>query len=104
MIAQIAVAQHSAVHFDHGFEAFHLEHHAADHNTDNNDDSNNQKSHYECPEYLLTKSMQHALLGDVAYAYAPLTSSNDFVIRRDDVIAVRKVNFYNSRAPPAFLI
>lgn len=100
MIAQLAVAQHSAAHFDHGFETLHLEQHAADDNHDTGD----QNPHYECPEYLLTKSMQHALLGDVAYSYVPSVSHHAFYIHDDEIIAARKTSPYQSRAPPAFLI
>ena len=57
MLGQVALAQHSAKHIDHGFPqeiaAFH-----DDHDEHHHDDEENKE--HECSECLLTQSLQTA--------------------------------------------
>ncbi len=100
MLAQVTLAQHSASHIDHGFsqeitasQSAHDEH---QHDKDN-------KKH-ECPECLLTKSLQ------AAFYNTPVTLA--FFIQSDVILPqqysfanfVRRYNSNSPRAPPTILI
>lgn len=100
MFGQVTLAQHSASHIEHGFfqeitvsQSTHDEH---------QHDKNNKK--HECPECLLTKSLQ------TAFYNAPVTLS--FSLQKEAlklqqqsfVISLNRYKANSPRAPPAILI
>lgn len=104
MIAQIAVAQHSAAHFDHGFESPYLELSTADHQDQNDDDDQEHETAHECPECLVTKSLSAAFVSDHALHQELLTGADHFYVTETPYVSARQTKPYNPRAPPAFLI
>ncbi len=105
ILGQATLAQHSASHIDHGFSqdivAFYDIHDEHQHN-DHQHDEDNKK--HECPECLLTKSLQ------TAFYSAPVTLS---VGLPSDILLPQQYSFVNlvnrykansPRAPPALLI
>lgn len=98
LLGQVALAQHSANHTDHGV-SFEL----SSSHSDDHDHQEKSKKH-QCPECVLTKSLQ------TAFYNAPVTLSFNFrteVLLPQQYFIVTAVNHYNSnspRAPPAILI
>lgn len=100
MLGQVTLAQHSASHIDHGFsQEITVSHNLCD---EHQHDKEDQK--HECPECLLTKSLQAAFYNTpVTLAFA-LKSE---VLRPQQYSVATVVNRYNSnspRAPPVTLI
>ncbi len=107
MLGQVALAQHSASHIEHGFSqetvASNDIHNNHNHNHDKHNHDKDNKKH-ECPECLLTKSLQ------TAFYNAPITLN--FSLQAEAVVFTTRiptvfVNHYNSntpRAPPTVLI
>ena len=101
MLGQVTLAQHSVSHIDHGFSHAVSSH--GDHDEHHNDKDNNNKKH-ECPECLLTKSLQ------TAFYNAPFTLSfvpqvETLVLQqRISVVSLKQYNSNTPRAPPAILI
>jgi hypothetical protein len=100
IIAQIFIAQHSATHINHGLSFDQHASHAAD--NDHPDHQNNKK--HECPECLLTKSLQTAFYS-IPSVVSIVTVSNTIASRQEFFI-VGKENYKANiaRAPPVFLI
>jgi|TARA_R110000868_G_scaffold219564_4_gene470633 hypothetical protein len=98
--AQIAIAQHNAVHFDHGFEGQMAQHVDVDHG----EPDKRAPSSHVCPEYLLSKTLQVAF-------YAEDVLSIDFSLG-NDLFSPVEISFvshatalpYNPRAPPVLSI
>lgn len=100
--AQIAIAQHSAVHSDHGFDVSQFENQIhVDH--DDHDDTESRSSH-ECPECVLVKALQGTLFANDVVVSAVFVNVS-WVVKPDIGFAAR-LNAYafNPRAPPAFLV
>jgi len=100
MFGQVALAYHSASHIEHGFSQEMVA--SNDIHDEHNHDKENRK--HECPECLLTKSLQ------TAFYNAPITLH--FSLQAETVIfttliPTASVSLYNSntpRAPPTVLI
>lgn len=99
--AQFAIAWHSVIHPDHGFEGLQAQQQASlDHE---HSDENPSRSH-KCPECFLVKSLQTAFYFDsIAFVDVALSAQD---IPPVEIPYVRQgiENHYNPRAPPAFLI
>ena len=96
MLAQLGLAQHSAVHFNaHG----HYE------QTQDNDDSDQNKRVGEnCKICLLTKSLSVGLTASQAELPVPSGQVQADFAYNNSTIAQSRAASYNPRAPPAFLI
>ena len=100
MLGQVTLAQHSASHIDHGFPQESLT--SYDENHEHQDDKDNKK--HECPECLLTKSLQ------TAFYNTPFTLSlvpeveTLALLQRFSVVSLNRYNSNSPRAPPATLI
>lgn len=99
--AQLAIAQHNAVHLDHGFHGIEIDKHAgADHG---HNDENMPLSH-ECPECLLVKSLQTAFYAGQVIS-VDLTHEKALVVTIEAPFVSHIITAsYNPRAPPFFLI
>ncbi len=105
MAAQVSLAQHSAVHIDHGFSqdvvAFHHCDDEYGHDHDHHDENNVK---HDCPECLLAKTLQ------AAFYYMPATflfeqRADDTLKTYQSIVAVK--DYFNPnapRAPPIALI
>lgn len=99
--AQIAIAQHNAVHIDHGFEIAQTQHDAAiDHEHGNEKTARSHK----CPECLLVKSLQTAFHADSALTVDFILSKNAFLATDTSFVSKAITLAYNPRAPPVLLI
>jgi hypothetical protein len=100
LLGQIALAEHSAEHIDHGFSLEIASAHD-DHGHDNHEEDS-QKHH--CPECVLT----HSLLVDLDNLPAVITPediSYQYIVPRTFVAQSKSRYSLNSpRAPPAILI
>lgn len=100
MLGQVTLAQHSASHIDHGFSQEVVASHSG-HNEDQHDKDNKQ---HECPECLLTKSLQAAFYNTSVTLAFVLQSE---VLLHQQPSFATDANRYNSnspRAPPVTLI
>ncbi len=106
-VAQIAVAQHNAVHPDHGFELLssqqvvdvHSDHqHDHDHEQDKNGVS------HQCPECLLVKTLQTAFFSNSTAASIAIEGQGPFVATEAPVLSKASSKAYNPRAPPVLFI
>lgn len=101
MVGQVLLAQHSATHIDHGFSQEVVV--ASDEVNDSHHHDEDSKKH-ECPECLLTKSLQTAFYhGPVTLSFAPQVKA--LILQPESSIFY--LNHYNSnspRAPPVTLI
>ena len=99
--AQIAIAQHNAVHLDHGFQSIQFKQHTnIDHDRDNEDTPSSQ----ECPECLLVKSLQTAFHADSALTVDFVLGKSLFSPNHPSFIPNALALAYNPRAPPSLLI
>lgn len=98
---QIAIAQHNAVHLDHGFQIVQTEQQASADQERGNEDT--PPSH-ECPECLLTKSLQTAFHADSGLTVAVKLGQDQFLSDDDSFISYAVAPAYNPRAPPTLLI
>jgi len=98
--AQIAIAQHNAVHLDHGFQSQIEQHADAGHE---HEDKNTPFLH-ECPECLLTKTLQTAFHAGDTLALKDTLSENLFSLTETSFISNAVASAYNPRAPPILLI
>lgn len=100
MLGQIALAEHSVSHIDHGlFQGEALSHEGhSDHKHDNGD-----KKH-ECPECLLTKSLQTAFYS-APFAITFILGAQTLTAQHQSFVAADKGYQANlPRAPPVFFI
>ena len=99
MLGQVTLAQHSASHIDHGFS--HVVSSHADHDEHHND--KDEKKH-ECPECLLTKSLQTAFY-NTPFTLSFVPQVKTLVLQqRLSVVSLKQYNSNTPRAPPATLI
>ncbi len=100
MLGQVTLAQHSASHIDHGFSQEITVSQST--NDEHQHDKDNKK--HECPECLLTKSLQAAFyntpvtLAFVLQSEVPLPQQYSFAT------VVNRYNSNSPRAPPVTLI
>lgn len=99
--AQIAIAQHSSVHLDHGFQSIQAETHASANQEPNNEDV--PESH-ECPECLLVKSLQTAFYSDSAITVVSILKNTPFLSSNPSYVSNAVASAYTPRAPPLLLI
>ena len=100
MLGQVTLAQHSASHIDHGFS----QEVTTSHNDHSDHKQDPHKKKHECPECLLTKSLQAAFYNTpVTLAFA-LQAETLAQIQQPITIAVNRYKANSPRAPPAFLI
>jgi hypothetical protein len=99
MLGQVTLAQHNASHIDHGFSQAVTSHGGQD---EHQNDKDNKK--HECPECLLTKSLQTAFYNvSVALSF---TSEAEALVPQQQSLTIA-VNLYKAnspRAPPTLLI
>lgn len=100
LFAQLVTAHHHASHLVHdGFVADLV---AFDHSGhDNHDD---QKQQHQCPECLLTKSLQIALHNDQTLKLTLVESASALFGHDDYYASTIAYRPHNARAPPSFLI
>lgn len=103
LIAQIAVAHHSAVHIDHGLD---LQHSTAQQQiletADDHDDA--PIASHDCPECLLIKTLQTAYHGGHNALHAPVIKAVSEPPAVNTLHSQTQSRAYNPRAPPAVLI
>lgn len=99
MLGQIALAQHSASHIDHGI-SFELTSSGNDEHHHHQEDS---KKH-QCPECVLTKSFQTAFYNiSTALSFA-INIEILTPAQQDLLISINHYKAQNPRAPPVTLI
>lgn len=100
MVGQVALAHHSASHIDHGFS----QELTASYNDHSNHKQDHHKKKHECPECLLTKSLQSAFYN--APVTLSFTAQGEVLTTTQQslTIAVNRYKANPPRAPPAFLI
>jgi len=101
VFAQLAIAQHNAVHAYHSLEKLHVESHVDE--DYQHDDENKPRSH-ECPEYLLVKILQVAFYSDVTSAILLTGDANLYIPAEKPFVSDVAASPYQSRAPPVHLI
>lgn len=99
--AQIAIAQHNAVHLGHGFQSIQVGQQA---NIDHERDNEDTPPSHECPECLLVKSLQTAFHADSALTVDFTLGQNLFSPDDSSFIPSTVASAYNPRAPPVLLI
>ncbi len=99
--AQIAIAQHNAVHLDHGSQSIQIEKHVS---ADHEQDDENTPSPHECPECLLVKSLQTAFHADSALTVDFILGKSRFLPTETSFVSNAVASAYNPRAPPVLLI
>ena len=100
MLGQVALAQHSASHIEHGFSQEILASHSG-HDEHQNDQDNKK---HDCPECLLTKSLQTAFYNAPAIFVVNLGSETLVVPKQSYLIAKNRYRTNSPRAPPINLI
>ena len=88
LFGQISLARHSAAHIDHRFS----ENIIASHDNHNHDEHHhhhhNEQSEHECPECLLTASLQAAVLTTIAL---------EFSVVKSDILIQKPYSFKRNR-------
>jgi hypothetical protein len=95
LLAQIGVAQHSAVHSDH-HDCGHAEHHHGEHDHDAP-----EKAQDKCDVCLSIQSMAFGLITDKSEVEIPYLISQNSSLMLDITYASKDHTPYLSRAPPA---
>ena len=101
LVAQVSIAQHSAVHVNHDV-SLHLE--AAHLSADKDSDSDQQNKQHQCPECFLTKTLQSAFYNQELFLLpnsAVETASPASLMHAPIKLSS---NANTARAPPRFLI
>ena len=108
LLAQLGVAQHSAVHFtEHshsiGIQSNHDNHH--DHGDHHNDHDNNEEhANLECEICAITQSLSLALINKHSFS-TQLVAISYSLPKTDSYIAgIKHEELYSPRAPPLLLI
>ena len=96
LIAQLAVAGHSAAHPDHGFETAGI--------SQSHTDTDHNKRGHDCPECLLSKSLQAALYSEGIVVISLELRATDLSLPEHYSVSSESLKPYRSRAPPRFLI
>jgi hypothetical protein len=98
MLGQVALSQHSATHINHGF-CFEV---AASHHDDHDHQEESEK--HQCPECVLTKSLQTALY-NASFTLSFTSQEEAFLPQQQSLrIAVNRYKANSARAPPSILI
>ena len=96
-IAQFATAYHTAAHIDHEISVITLNH-------DHQDHDDHKKSKHQCPECVLSKTLQVAFFHSSTYifqqSYVEKTENKDTSV----FVSYLEQKSNNPRAPPSFLI
>ena len=100
MIGQVTLAQHSASHIDHRFS----QEIAVSHDGHDKHQSDKSKKKHECPECLLTKSLQAAFYNAPSTLLVTLGAETFATTQQSLTIAVNRYQANPPRAPPAILI
>lgn len=100
MLGQVALAQHSASHIEHGFsQEIVASHDAGD---THHHDKKNKK--HDCPECLLTKSLQTAFYNAATISVVTSGSKTLALPKQSYLIVERPYRANAPRAPPTILI
>lgn len=110
LLAQLGIAQHSAVHFvDHAHDTHstHSEHPHRDHHNDDHDsekDSDPNSAHLECGICLTVQSASLGLECSSTYLCAAIVANINILNTKDHISFAKRGEFYSPRAPPFFFI
>jgi hypothetical protein len=99
--AQIAIAQHSAAHLDHGFESIQTQQHAA---VDHDGDKDPSEKPHDCPECQLTKGLQTVIPSETGLFVGFMISGHTASMIEAPFVSIAVASSYNPRAPPSFSI
>lgn len=102
MIGQFSLAQHSAVHIDHGFSTKIIASH--DGHEDHQNDPKKGHLKHQCPECLLTKSLQTAFYNAPVTFVIGIEKQSRDLFKQSSAIVDCYFNPNSPRAPPVFLI
>lgn len=108
IFAQISISVHAVQHPDH-INSIHSSDSIMAASLDvtpdpaHNEDNAPHKTH-KCPECLLVKSFQSALIDCAAFNLGVLISAQNYFFVKNDIIRSIVQASYQARAPPSFLI
>lgn len=102
MLGQAALIQHSATHIDHGI-SFELVSSHSDTSNHNHSDQEESDKH-QCPECVLTKSLQAAFYNSSSVLLLSLQAEAIEPTQQSLMIAINRYQANAPRAPPAILI
>lgn len=98
MLGQIALAQHSAAHIDHGISfEFAFSH-------DDNHDHQEENEKHQCPECVLTKSLQTAFYNASTTLFFASQTDSLIPVYQFRTIIIDRYQANSPRAPPSILI
>lgn len=99
--AQLAIAQHNAVHLDNSYTEIQAQDHADAHHEHGGE---TPPSQHNCPECLLVKSLQAAFYVDSALHVDFTLYQQALPISETLLLSQTTTSAYNPRAPPVLLI
>lgn len=102
MLGQIALAEHSATHIDHGFSQETVVLHG-DHNGDHHQHDQDTDKH-ECPECVLTQSLQTAFYLLPTVLFSTPKAETFTLTQKSPTISSNRYKAHPPRAPPTTLI
>jgi hypothetical protein len=101
LVAQVSIAQHSAVHVNHDVS---LHQEAAHLSADKDSDSDQQNTQHQCPECFLTKTLRNAFYNQEPALFPNHAAETDSPASRIHAPIKLSYNANTARAPPRFLI
>ena len=102
MFGQVALAAHSATHIDHGISHEVIALQDQDGNHENNHE--HQKKKHDCPECVLTKSLQTAFYNTPALISVYSGMDVSPLSSHFNIFVEARYKAHSPRAPPAILI
>ncbi len=102
MLGQVALAQHSATHIDHGISLEFVSSHSDDYTHDHNDREEGNK--HQCPECVLTKALQTAFYNASTTLFPASQTGATVQTYQSFKVAINRYKTNAPRAPPVVLI
>jgi ABC-type Zn2+ transport system substrate-binding protein/surface adhesin len=104
MLGQLALAEHNASHMDHHLSSDVVAVHYEDHGHEHDHDHQKETKEHQCPECLLTKSLQTAFFHSPKPLLVALSSEDLTSIHQSLAVKFYRNKANAPRAPPVILI